>query len=74
MKVLSGVFPRDYSYDEFWMVFDLHTDAGRPLVVPETREVELAVQIQNKVGKVRWEVPNSIRERAATVAADRTRH
>lgn len=61
---LSGFARRDYAYDIFWVIFSLRTADGEPLFQPEDREAELAVRIYDKVGKVRWQIPGSIRDRA----------
>jgi hypothetical protein len=61
VPALSGVFRRDYNYDVFWAVFPLITDARQPLFADAVTEAELVVQIHNKVGRVTWPVPASIR-------------
>jgi hypothetical protein len=61
---LAGFGRRDYAYDIFWVVFPLRAEGGEQLFHPEDREAELLVRIYDKVGKVRWQIPDSIRERA----------
>lgn len=68
LAALAGAQRRDYAYDVFWAVFSLQTERGEPLFTPDEREAELAVRIYDKIGHVRWPVPESIRAslRAAT--------
>lgn len=61
MKALSGGARRDYSYDVFWVVFPLLTPEGKPVLDERHQEAELSVRIYNKVGRVRWEIPTSVR-------------
>jgi hypothetical protein len=61
VRALASAARRDYSYDLFWIVFPLRTAEGGPLFEASDREVELVVQIYDKIGKVRWNVPDSIR-------------
>ncbi len=63
VRALSGVFKRDYSYDIFWVVFPLHSDAGAPLFAPAVREAELVVTIQGREGIVSWPIPDYVRNR-----------
>jgi hypothetical protein len=69
VKALAGAAPRDYAYDIFWVVFPLRSADGRPLFAPEDQEAELAVRIYNKGGRVRWKIPDSIRQRAEAAPA-----
>ena len=64
LPALVGFGRRDYAYDIFWLVFPLRTEGGELLFRSEDREGELTVRIYDKVGKVRWLIPNSIRDRA----------
>ncbi|MCU1233694.1 MAG: hypothetical protein JWP63_1661 [Candidatus Solibacter sp.] len=64
LPALIGFGRRDYAYEIFWVVFPLRTESGDPLFRPEDREAELSVRIYDKVGKVRWPIPDSIRDRS----------
>jgi len=59
---LAGVGRRDYAYDIFWVVFPLRTESGEALFNSGDREAELAVRVYDKVGKVHWLIPDSIRD------------
>lgn len=61
IKALGSAARRDYSYDLFWVVFPLRTDEGEPLFREQDREAQLEVHIYEKVGMVRWPIPESIR-------------
>lgn len=61
VPALAGAARRDYSYDLYWVVFPLAAPGGTPLFGPDDKEAELVVQIYNKVGKVHWPIPDSIR-------------
>ena len=65
LPALAPVFPRDYSYEIFWLVFPRKGDDGQPLFFSSDSYAELAVQVQGKVGKVRWPVPEYLRQRFA---------
>ena len=67
---LAGTAQRDYAYDVFWVVFPLSGPDGQPLFLESDREAELTVRIHEKVGRVRWPIPESIR-RKARAAPDR---
>lgn len=69
VKALAGAAQRDYAYDIFWVVFPLRLADGQPLFGPEDQEAELAVRIYNKGGRVRWKIPDSIRQRAGALPA-----
>lgn len=58
---LVGFGRRDYAYDIYWVVFPLRTGSGGQLFQPEDQGAELSVRIYDKVGKVRWLIPDSIR-------------
>lgn len=58
---LASAARRDYSYDQFWVVFPLAGPDGGPLFAEIDEEAELVVQIYNKEGKVRWSIPPSLR-------------
>jgi hypothetical protein len=60
---LIGAERRDYSYDVFWMIFPLRTELGGPVFEPADSEAELTVRIYDKVGRVHWKIPESIRSR-----------
>jgi len=61
VPALAGGARRDYAYEVFWVVFPLRTDEGSPLFVPENKEAELTVRIHDKIGRVRWAIPDSAR-------------
>ena len=61
LQALAAVPPRDYSYELFWLVFPSKAADGLPLFSPSDSEAELAIQIQGKVGKVRWPIPTYLR-------------
>jgi len=63
VRALAGTERRDYAYDVFWVVFPLRTADGQPLFSEADGEAELLVRIYDKVGKVRWPIPESIRPR-----------
>lgn len=63
LPALVGSGRRDYAYDIFWLVFPLRTESGERLFRSDDREAELGVRIYDKVGKVRWAIPDSIRSR-----------
>lgn len=74
VRVLAGTERRDYAYDIFWMVFPLSTSDGEPLFREDDREAELVVRIYDKVGRVRWQIPDSIRQRMAAVKTTAKTH
>jgi hypothetical protein len=61
LEALAVVPPRDYSYELFWLVFPSKLADGLALFSPSDGEAELAVQIQGKIGKVRWPIPTYLR-------------
>jgi len=63
LPALAGFGRRDYAYDIFWIVFSRQTETGEQLFRADDREAELMVRIYDKVGKVRWPIPESIRDR-----------
>jgi hypothetical protein len=69
VKALGGALQRDYAYDIFWVVFPLRLPDGQPLFSTSDNEAELVVRIYSKVGRVRWKIPDSIRQLAPAVAA-----
>jgi hypothetical protein len=69
VKALSGTNRRDYAYDVFWLVFPLVTSDGTPLFGDGDREAELIVRVGGKEGRVSWQIPHSIRERAREIAS-----
>ncbi len=69
LKALAGAAQRDYAYDIFWVVFPLRLPEGQPLFGSQDQEAELAVRIYSKGGRVRWRIPDSIRQRIQAAAA-----
>lgn len=65
VRALAGTERRDYAYDIFWIVFPLRTAEGEPLFSPNDQEAELVVRIYDKVGRVRWPIPDSVRRKVA---------
>lgn len=63
LKALSGVFPRDYSYDVFWVSFPLTDESKKPNLPLDTRDIEIVVGIYGKEGRVSWVMPDSIRNK-----------
>jgi hypothetical protein len=63
LPALAGYGRRDYAYDVFWVVFSLRTETGEPLFNADDREAELSVRIYDKIGTVRWPIPDSIRDK-----------
>ena len=55
---LRGVYPRDYNYDVFWVVFPL---AGSNLFATDVKQVTLSVRISGKEGRVVFSVPQEYR-------------
>jgi hypothetical protein len=64
LPALAGFGRRDYAYDVFWVVFPLRAENGESLFRVEDAEAELSVRIYEKIGKVHWPIPPSIRDRA----------
>jgi hypothetical protein len=62
LRALSAAFRRDYDYEVFWVVFPLRRPDGTVLLADMDREAELVVRIANKEGRVKWPIPDSIRE------------
>jgi hypothetical protein len=63
VRALAGVFRRDYTFDVFWVVFPLQSDAGRPLFDAATTDAELVVNIQGQEAVVSWPMPEYVRSR-----------
>jgi hypothetical protein len=63
IKALSGAAQRDYAYDAFWAAFPLRLPDGTPLFTAGDQEAELLVRIHSKGGRVRWRIPDSVRQR-----------
>jgi hypothetical protein len=63
MPALRGFGRRDYAYELFWVVFSLQADDGK-LLFGNDREAELLVRIYDKVGRVHWPIPESIRTKS----------
>lgn len=68
VEALAGVEARDYDYNVLWVVFPLVHEDGSPLFSDEHAEAELIVRIYEKEGRVRWPIPQSVRDRAAGLA------
>jgi hypothetical protein len=62
LRALSAAFRRDYDYEVFWVVFPLRRPDGAATFADVDREAELVVRIANKEGRVKWPIPDSIRE------------
>lgn len=60
VRALSGVFRRDYDYDQFWVVFPAQVGKAS-FLAPGVKEAELVVRIFNKEGRVTWRIPESVR-------------
>lgn len=65
VAALGSVRRRNYDYDRFWVVFPLKAASGEPLISLDG-DIELVVRIYDKEGRVRWHVPDSIRQRLAS--------
>lgn len=65
VRALHHVLPRNYDYERYWMLFAPETDSGKPLFSNSDREAELIVHIRGREDKVRWPIPDSIRQRLA---------
>lgn len=59
IPALSNGSRRDYAYEVFWVIFPLKTEEGAPLFGPNDGEAELTVRIHDKVGRVRWPIPEA---------------
>jgi hypothetical protein len=59
----AGVYSRDYNYDLYWVVFLLCTKEGKPLFTDADKEAELILRIEQKEGKIRFPIPDSMREK-----------
>lgn len=59
---LVGIFSRDYNYDIYWIRFPLCSKEGKHLFSDLDKEAELTVRIENKEGKVKFSIPDSIRQ------------
>jgi len=64
VRALSGVFRRDYDYEQFWVVFPTQGDSALALLGPGVTEAELFVRIFNKEGHVAWRIPDSVKPTA----------
>ena len=60
MRALTGVFRRDYAYEQFWVVFPTTGNPTAEYLAAGAREAELVVRIGNKEGRVSWPVPESV--------------
>lgn len=63
VKALAGVLRRNYDYDRFWVVFPLHHEDGSPVMPAGATHGELIVRIHDKEGRVKWPVPQSLRDK-----------
>ncbi|MCX6603966.1 MAG: hypothetical protein NTV52_10260 [Acidobacteria bacterium] len=61
LAALAPLAPRDFAYEIFWLVFPNKAEDGQPLFSPADRETELSVQIQGKVGKIKFPIPDYLR-------------
>jgi len=73
VKALNGVFRRKYDYDVFFVVFPLTDGKGVSLISPNASEIEVAVGIYNKEGRVSWRTPESIRAKIKTISEQRSK-
>ena len=71
---MSGRLPRNYVYDRFWVVFQLHTSEGEALFDSTTGEAELVVRIYDKEGRVTWNIPASILTRTEETRSHSAEH
>ena len=58
LKALRGVYPRDYNYDSFWIVFPAKRGSG-PVFIEAGRPVTLTVRISGKEGQVQFTAPET---------------
>jgi hypothetical protein len=63
LPALSGAARRDYAYDVFWMAFPMQTESGAALFGAADGDAELTVRIYEKVGRLHWKIPASLRSR-----------
>ena len=61
LPALAPIAPRDYAYEIFWLAFPTKAEDGQPIFSPNDRETELSVQIQGKVGKIKFPIPDYLR-------------
>ncbi len=61
LAALAPLAPRDFAYEIFWLVFPNKAQDGQPLFSPTDRETEMSVQIQGKVGKIKFPIPEYLR-------------
>lgn len=61
VKALSGVLRRNYDYDRFWVVFPLKDPDGKPLFSDHHTTAELVVRIHDRLGRVKWPIPQSVK-------------
>jgi len=61
LPALAPLPPRDYAYEIFWLVFPSKTEDGQPIFSAADRETEMSVQIQGKVGKIKFPIPDYLR-------------
>lgn len=57
IRALAGVFPRDYAYDVYWIVFPRVSNTGENILPAGTIEAELVVRIDSMEGRVSWRIP-----------------
>ena len=63
VKALGGVTPRNYDYDVYWIIISLCNNEVKQVIESSDGEVELVVRIENKEGKTRFRVPESIKRK-----------
>jgi hypothetical protein len=63
VKALGGVFARNYDYDVYWIIIQLCNNEGKRVIASSDGEVELVVRIENKEGRTRFRVPESIKRK-----------
>jgi hypothetical protein len=61
IPALAGAQRRDYAYDVFWVAIPLRTAEGARLFEASDTDAELTVRIYDKVGRIHWQVPQSLR-------------
>jgi hypothetical protein len=61
VRALRGVHRRDYSYEQFWVVFPRETASGDPLFPKGATQAALTVRIAGKEGRVSFPIPTHLR-------------
>lgn len=70
IPTLVGLFGRNYSYDIFWVAFPLVDKDRKPLISPDTAEIQLIVGIYSKEARISWRMPASVRDRINRLASN----